>query len=288
MKNIEIRYIYEFLKTNMKCSIEYGNNNESTIISELIKLDSNNVENDKLFWVSHKYLNTIHDLTSGILIAPMDTNLTNFIGTLIKCEFPRRAFSLILKEYFILDDTPGPTILGIGTVCEENVKIGKNCTIGYNNVILNGTSIGDNVKIGNNNTIGGVGFGYEKDEAGIWQSIPHIGNVVIEDSVEIGNNNCIDRAVLGSTLLKRMCKVDNLTHISHGCIIGENALIIANSVLCGSSEVGDNTWVAPSTVILNGKKIGKNCMTGLGSVVIKDVDDNTLVAGVPAKKLKEI
>lgn len=293
LNNIEFSEIYRFIKSKTECSIN-RDNIEDLMVSGLIKLDTDNDDPTKLLWVNSKHLNKVKTLKTGILIAPNEEfAMDRFSGILIKCDSPRRVFSMILKEYFLVDDFPTSAkvnqngiIIGEGTILEEGITLGEGVVIGYNNVILKGTVIGNNVKIGNNNTIGGVGFGYEKDEDGIWQAIPHIGNVVIEDDVEIGNNNCIDRAVLGSTILKKKSKVDNLTHISHGCIVGENALIIANTVLCGSSEVGDNSWVAPSTVLLNGKKIGKNCMTGLGSIVIKDVEDSTVVAGVPAKKLR--
>ena len=214
---------------------------------------------------------------------------------------PRLVFSKILKYVFTEEKNHKISIelnkgvkigenvnIGKGTIVEDGVEIGDNTYIGYNNVILRNTKIGGNVTIGHNNTIGEVGFGYEKDDFGNYDLIPHIGNVEIEDYVEIGNNNCIDRAVLGSTTLKRNCKIDNLVHISHGVEVGENTLVIANSMIAGSVKIGDNTWIAPSTSIINKSTIGSNSMTGIGSVVIRNIQDNELHVGVPSKKIKDI
>lgn len=288
----------------MGSSQDFGIYPENIFISEVIKLDTNNVDPFALFWINQKNLHKLDKLTTGIVLCPMTSiRHSNFTGVLIRCDNPRRAFSLVLNAFFKADDTPFPprlnaypfkssvpigTNVGHGTIIEENVSIGNNVNIGYNNVILKGTVIKDNVKIGSNNTIGGVGFGYEKNEDGQWEVIPHIGNVVIEEGVEIGNNNCIDRAVLGSTLLKKNCKIDNLIHIAHGAIIGENSLIIANSMIAGSAVIGNNTWIAPSTSVINGGKVGSNSMTGMGAVVVKEVGDNELAVGIPAKKIKDI
>jgi len=158
----------------------------------------------------------------------------------------------------------------------------------YEPILGNNVVIGDNVTIGCNNTIGGVGFGYEKNENGEYELIKHIGNVIISDNVEIGNNTCIDRGVIGSTLVGENCKIDNLVHIAHGVKIGKNSLIIANSMVAGSVIIGENVWVAPSTSIINGAKIGNNSMTGIATLVIKEINDNELHIGSPNKKLKDI
>ncbi len=288
--------IIHTISKNMKCSYV---GDKSIEITKPIKLDINNVDSSAIFWCNSKNLHKLNELKEGIiLLSHKDSEialLDSFNGIIIRCDDPRRAFSLILEAYFAIDNTPqyrigveSDIIVGTGTIIEEDVSIGKNVIIGYNNVIARGTIIGNNVTIGHNNTIGSVGFGYTKDDDGNNVLIQHVGNVMIEDNVEIGSNNCIDRAVLGSTVLKTNCKIDNLTHIAHGSVIGENSLIIANAVICGSAEVGKNTWIAPSTILINGKKIGDNCMSGLGAVITKDVEDNSLVVGIPAKKVKDL
>jgi len=118
--------------------------------------------------------------------------------------------------------------------------------------------------------------------------LPHIGNVLIYDKVEIGNNTCIDRAVLGSTIIHENVKIDNLVHIAHGVVIQENSLIIAHAMIGGSAEIGKNVWIAPGALIINKGKVEDDSVVGMGAVVIKKVDKRAIVAGNPAKFLKNI
>jgi UDP-3-O-[3-hydroxymyristoyl] glucosamine N-acyltransferase len=240
-----------------------------------------------LFWSNEKNLDKISSLGKGTFISSaFPSGLDFFEGAIIVCENPRRAFADVVREFFVEKEKSDR--IGTGNFIDEGVKIGKNVRIGHNNVILKGTCIGNNVKIGSNNTIGGVGFGYERTEDGSYELIPHIGGVVIGDWVEIGNNNCIDRAVLGNTQIGENCKIDNLIHIAHGVKIGRNSLVIANSMIAGSVTIGEDTWIAPSTSIINGCAVGSGSMTGVGSVVIRPVEEGSVVAGVPAKKLRDI
>jgi len=140
---------------------------------------------------------------------------------------------------------------GLNVVVDNDCLIGENVRIGHNTVILPSTIVGDNVSIGCNCTIGNTGFGYEKDNDGVYKKIAHLGNVIIEDNVDIGNNTCIDRAVLGSTIIGENTKIDNLVHIAHGVKIGRNCLIIANSMIAGSVVIADNCHISPSVSILN-------------------------------------
>ena len=132
-----------------------------------------------------------------------------------------------------------------------------------------------------------MGFGYELNEQGVYERIKHTGNVVIGDYVEIGSNTCIDKAVLGSTYIEDHCKIDNLVHIAHGVRIGRNSVIIANSMIAGSTVIGENVWVAPSASVLNKLKIADNAFVGMGAVIIRDVEQGDVVAGNPGKVLKK-
>lgn len=145
---------------------------------------------------------------------------------------------------------------------------------------------GENVKIGANCSLGGDGFGYEKDENGNWIKFPHFGHIIIEDNVEISNNVCIDRGVIGNTIIQKGTKIDNLVHVAHNVIVGANTLIIAKSMIGGSATIGENCWIGPSSSIINGISIGNNVTVGIGSNVIKDVPDNIVVAGNPAKIIR--
>jgi UDP-3-O-[3-hydroxymyristoyl] glucosamine N-acyltransferase len=278
--------------------------NSISYISTAIQLDTQNERSDVLIWVSPKNSSKLADIKQGVIIC----NQIEIIHiqpncTYLVCDNPRLAFQKAVLHFFTPKREIGiaksafiaeTAILGTGifighnVVIEDNCLIGNNTTIGHNTVIKKDTVIGSEVIIGSNTVIGGVGFGYEKDETGVYVFIPHIGNVVIKNKVEIGNNTCIDRAVLGSTTIEKNVKIDNLVHIAHGVFIDENALIIANAMVAGSVKIGKNAWIAPSASILNQKIIGRDATVGLGAVVVKDVSDNMVVVGNPAQDINKI
>jgi UDP-3-O-[3-hydroxymyristoyl] glucosamine N-acyltransferase len=269
-------------------------------VSKLVPLDIGNQDPHVLMWVNEKNIALLEKVEAGTIICSKEFQRYKSNCNYLIVENPRYSFKLVLENFFL----PLPP-LGISTsamihpgsllgkdiyignfvTIEEGCSIGNNTSIGHNTVILKNTIIGNNVKIGSNNTIGGVGFGYERDKEGEFSLIPHIGNVVIGDQVEIGNNTCIDRAVIGSTLLGENVKVDNLVHIAHGVIIGKNSLIIANAMIAGSTVIGENVWVAPSVSILNKKIVEDNALIGMGAVVVKNVKAGDTIVGNPGKVL---
>jgi UDP-3-O-[3-hydroxymyristoyl] glucosamine N-acyltransferase len=229
-------------------------------------------------------------------------NAYNDNCTFLVSNSPRKLFADFLQLFADKFDPVTPNIHPTAIVCDSarvgnnvligahafianDVVIGDNCVIGHNTVIEPRTVIGNDVRIGSNCTIGGVGFGFEKNEENLYKRIPHIGNVVIKEKVEIGNNTCIDRAVLGSTIIESNVKIDNLVHIAHNVQIGENTMVIANSMIAGSTKIGQNVWVAPSTSVLNKLIIEDNATLGLGSVIIRDVSENDTVVGNPGRKI---
>ena len=272
-------------------------------IKDIIPLDVNNQRRDVLMWISAKNVDKLPHVKNGIVICPNTEGLLfRETCTYLQSENPRIAFYQTLKILYPATLTPniaesakiasdvvlGKNIsIGENVVIEAGCSIGNNVEIGHNTVLKKGTKIHSNVQIGSNNVIGGVGFGYEHNEDGAWELIPHIGNVLIEEGVEIGNCACIDKAVLGSTILRKNCKIDNLVHIAHGVEIGENALVIAHAMVAGSVQVGKNSWIAPGALIINQVSVGENTTVGLGAVVIKDVADNQTVVGNPAKVLNK-
>ncbi|MBS1637264.1 MAG: UDP-3-O-(3-hydroxymyristoyl)glucosamine N-acyltransferase [Bacteroidetes bacterium] len=277
--------------------------NRSRPIKRVIQFDPSNQDPDIICWINEKNLAKASSLSQGVLICPVSLNkeALNTNCTYLLIDNPRQAFQRLLAHFFVKKPLQGiispsaiigqnvsigkNTSIGHHTVIEDNCIIGDNVVIMHNNAILENTVIHSNVTIGSNNTIGGIGFGYEKNEEGHYELMPHIGNVVIEEFVEVGNNTCIDRAVLGSTLLKKHCKIDNLVHIAHGVIVGENSLVIAHAIIGGSSVIGKNVWVAPNASVINKVSIGDNSTIGLAAVVVKDVEANTVVVGNPAKPL---
>ena len=122
----------------------------------------------------------------------------------------------------------------------DNVKIGKYCTIYPGVCIYPGTEIGDNVIIHANAVIGSDGFGYAPLEDGTWKKIEHTGNVVIEDNVEIGGCAGVDRSQMGSTIIRKGCKIDDLCMIAHNVEVGPNTVMAAMTGVAGSTKVGEH------------------------------------------------
>jgi UDP-3-O-[3-hydroxymyristoyl] glucosamine N-acyltransferase len=278
--------------------------NKKIKISNVSIFDETNTESSIIMWVNAKNSDRANFLLYGILICEKTEDI-QFKPTCnyIIVENARSVFNDVVNILFpkehVFGISSSATIdssckisssayIGNNVVIERNCQIGENTIIGHNTVINEGSIIGQNVVIGSNNVIGGTGFGYVKDNDRLYKQMNHIGNVIIEDGVEVGNNTCIDRAVMGSTILKKNCKIDNLVHIAHGVIIGENSLIIAHAMIAGSSVIGKNVWVAPGACILNKISVSDNSTIGMGAVVIKNVEiDGDIVVGNPAKSIKK-
>jgi len=134
--------------------------------------------------------------------------------------------------------------------------------------------------------IGSDGFGYiQKD--GKHVKVPQVGKVVIEDDVEIGANVTIDRATISETRISKGTKIDNLVHIAHNVLVGENVLLLAQVGIAGSSKVGDNTVLAGQTGVTDHILIGKNVKAGPRTGIVQNVDDNQVVWGTPPIPFEE-
>jgi len=147
-------------------------------------------------------------------------------------------------------------------------------------------SIGQRVRIGAGARIGFDGFGYEKNEDGVWEHFPHRGGVKIGDDVDIGKNTCIDRGTLGDTVIGDGTKIDNLVHVAHNVKIGRNCMIIALTCIGGGVIIEDNSYVGIGSSIRDQVKIGEKAFVGMGAVVVKDVEENVTVVGNPARKFE--
>ena len=149
-------------------------------------------------------------------------------------------------------------LLGKDIQIGSNVTVGDNVVIGSNTVIHSNVTIESNVKIGANcvffsgSRIGTDGFGYAPDDDGSWAKIPQTGGVIIEDNVHIGANTTIDCGAIDNTIIKTGVKIDNLVHIAHNCVIGENTIIAAMAGFAGSSKIGKGCMIG------GGARIGPN------------------------------
>ena len=175
------------------------------------------------------------------------------------------------------------TVIYPNVTIMEGVKIGKNSIIYSNAVVREFCILGENVILQPGAVIGADGFGFIKDKNGNNVKIEQIGNVILENDVEIGANSCVDRGAIGSTIVKRGTKIDNLVHIAHNDIIGENCFIIAQTGISGSVEVGNNSVLAGQVGVAGHLKIGNNVVVAAKSGITNDIPDNSKMSGYPLR-----
>jgi len=184
-------------------------------------------------------------------------------------------------------------VVGDGTKIYPSTFIGDNVTIAQHTILHPGVKIyhdciiGSNVTIHAGSVIGADGFGFAPQADGSLKKVPQIGNVLIEDNVEIGSNTCIDRATIGSTIIKSGAKLDNLLQIAHNVEVGNNTVIAAQTGVSGSTKIGNNVMIggqaglAGHLIIGDGAKI--NAQTGVG----KAVKPGTSVTGTPFDEFRK-
>lgn len=273
-------------------------------------------QNELTFAGDEKMLKNIEKCNAGAIIVPFTEGLPKEKNYIVVKNNPRELMPILLNYFKIqtkpfekqiedssqIDETANVT--KINTYIGHNVKIGKNVVIYPNVSILEGSEIGDGTivysgvtireftKIGKNcifqpgAVIGSDGFGYVKIK-GNNTKIEQIGRVIIEDEVEIGANTCIDRGTIGDTIIKKGTKIDNLVHIAHNDIVGENCFIIAQTGVSGSVEIGDNTTIAGQVGVAGHLKIGNNVVVAARSGVTNDIPDNKQMSGYPLREHME-
>lgn len=283
--------------------------NPDAEVSNLSKIESGK-PGTLTFLANPKYTPYIYTTNATIAIVATDfapeQNLPSTL-TLIRVDDPYSSFSQLLTWY----QESKPKKIGIhpSAVIEESASIGENvyigaqvyigsdASIGNHAYIGAGSFIGDRVKIGNKTllhpavkilddcqvgddctfhsgvVIGGDGFGFAPNSENFYNKVPQLGNVVIEDHVEIGANTTIDRATLGSTLIKKGVKLDNLIQVAHNVEIGENTVIAAQTGIAGSTKIGKNclfggqVGVIGHITIADGVKIA--AQSGIGHSIEK-------------------
>ena len=178
--------------------------------------------------------------------------------------------------------------LGAGVQIYPNVYIGDNVTIGDHTVLYAGVRVYAHCVIGKDCilhagvVVGSDGFGFEPDPQGVNQKIPQIGNVIIEDDVEIGANTTVDRAMMGSTIIRKNAKIDNLVQIAHNVEIGEGTFCCAQVGIAGSTKVGKHCVLAGQVGVAGHIEIADNCMFGAQSGVPGNVRKPGVYMGYPA------
>lgn len=266
-------------------------------------------KNDDLIFIGEErtdYVEIITKTQSNTIITSInfynELNEKNYTNkSIVLVDSPRYVFSLVYQNFlakktatFISPSAKigKSSIIGKNVIIRENVVIEENTVIGdysfidSNVVIKENTHLGNYVKVYAGAIIGSDGFGFIKHNNEI-VNFPHVAGVEIHDFVEIGANTVIDRGALTHTVIGKNTKIDNLCHIAHNVTIGSNCYIIANSMIGGSTRINDNTWVSPSSTIRDGLSIGSDVTVGMGAVVTKNIPDNEIWMGAPARPLDE-
>jgi len=191
-----------------------------------------------------------------------------------------------IGEYTVIGQD---SVIGTGAQIYPQVYIGDRVKLGDNVKIYPGVRIYEDCVIGNNvilhsgSVIGGDGFGFAPADQGDFHKIPQIGNVVIEDNVEIGANTTIDRATMGSTVIKKGVKLDNLIQIGHNVVIGENTVMAAQVGVAGSTKIGRNVMMGGQVGIVGHISIADNVKIGSQSGIGHSVEkQGEMMLGSPA------
>jgi UDP-3-O-[3-hydroxymyristoyl] glucosamine N-acyltransferase len=177
------------------------------------------------------------------------------------------------------------TYIGPNAVIGPGVAIGRRCTIGAG-VSVAFALVGDDVTILAGAVIGEQGFGVAGDASGP-VDVPHLGRVVIQDRVTIGANSTIDRGVFDDTIIGEGCKIDNLCHVAHNCVLGRGVLVAAFAGISGSTLVGDGVTMGGRVGIADHRKIGAGATVAGGAAVFQDVPAGEVWSGYPAKPLRK-
>lgn len=269
-------------------------------------------EGDLTFAADQKYLKELSNTKAQAVLIPDVPGLPLPQGkTYLKVKkAPRELMPILLKFFKPKTKMPVKAIedsatigegsfVGPGAYIGHNAVIGANCSIYPNVSIMEGAIVGDNAiiypgavirefcKVGNNviihpcAVVGADGFGFVKVN-GHNVKIEQIGIVQIEDDVEIGGNTTIDRGTIGNTIIKRGTKLDNLVHIAHNVVIGEEGLLTAQTGIAGSTVVGKNFVMGGQSGVTGHIKVGDNVTVGSRSGVASTTDGNQVIAGFPA------
>lgn len=311
--NFTAKIIAEFLKGSIE-------GNPEACISDVAKIEEGK-EGTLSFLANPKYEKYIYDSESSIIIVNKDFKAEKTVkATLIRVENAYESFALLLNLYeqskpkkkgihkhSSISDSASlgdDNYIGEFTVISDGARIGNNVQI-YPQVY-----IGENVKVGDNCIlypgvkiykdcvigsacifhggviIGGDGFGFAPDENNVYSKIPQLGNVIVEDDVEIGANTTVDRATMGSTIIRQGVKLDNLIMVGHNVEIGKNTVIAGQTGIAGSSKVGANCMFSGQVGLVGHIQIADGVKVGAQSGISKTVKKEGLVImGSPATEI---
>jgi UDP-3-O-[3-hydroxymyristoyl] glucosamine N-acyltransferase len=240
---------------------------------------------------------------AGLILAPLGSDAAGD-SRILPVKHPRYAFALcgqrleagsvpVVHDSALIDDAAMVgygTSVGAGTVIEAGAHIGENCLIGANAVIHGCVTLGDRCVVQSGVVLGGTGFGYVRGPDGRHMRFPQIGTLWIGDDAEIGANTTIDRGALGETRIGRGTKIDNLCHIAHNCVIGEDVLMAAQVGMAGSCVIEDGAMLGGQVGLGERVTIGRGVILGGQGGVLpgKRIDGEGVVYwGTPAQPVRE-
>lgn len=288
-------------------------------VSKLAKIEEADAESIS-FIANPKYLGFINTTKAALLIVSNQLEIpAQTTATLLRVDDPYSSFSTLLSLYnkstidktgiepnnFIADTAKlgdncyvaSFAYISEGAIIGDNVKImpgvylGPNTRIGNNTILFANVSIQHNCEIGANCilhpgvVIGSDGFGFAPQKDGTYSKVAQNGNVVVEDNVEIGANSAIDRGTMGSTLIKKGVKLDNMVHIAHNAEIGENTVIAAQSGISGSTRLDRNVVVGGQVGFVGHLYIAAGSQFGAQSGVTRSLNEpNKKYNGTPVQE----
>ncbi|MFK5878841.1 MAG: UDP-3-O-(3-hydroxymyristoyl)glucosamine N-acyltransferase [Flavobacteriaceae bacterium] len=282
-------------------------------VSTLSKIEEGK-EGSLTFLSNPKYTSYIYDTEASVVVVNKSFEPEKEIrATLLKVEDAYKAFTQLLEFYnqiklsktgieepcFISKSaTVGESpYIGAFAYIGENVRlgdnvkiypnsyIGDNVAIDDNTIVFSGvriysdTKIGKNCMINSGSVIGADGFGFVPNEEGVYKKVPQIGNVILEDNVDIGAATTIDRATLGSTIIRKGVKLDNHIQVAHNVDIGENTVIASQTGIAGSTKIGKNCQIGGQVGFAGHLIIGNDVKIQAQSGVGKNLNDKEVVQG---------
>ncbi len=308
--NFTAAVIAEFLKGTIE-------GNPETQVNNISKIEEGKA-GTLSFLANPKYNHYLYETESSIVLINNDFKLEKSVSaTLIRVPNAYEAFASLLELYQQSRFNPQgisekssiaeTAQIGEDLYLGDFSVIGENCKIGNNVKIYHNVTIGENVSIGDDTTIrsgvhiyydsvigkncyihsgsviGAEGFGFAPQDNGEYKKIPQVGNVILEDNVEIGANTCVDRATLGSTILRKGVKIDNLIQVAHNVEIGENTVVAAQTGISGSTKIGKQCMIGGQVGFVGHLKIADGSILAAQAGVNRDIKKSgEILQGTPA------
>ncbi len=293
-------------------------------VAEFAKIEDGQI-GDLSFFENPKYIDHLHATRSSVVLVKADFSSEKKLPeglTLVKVENPRMCFAVLMNQHLaarpkpqgvsplayvhesasIGEDVyiaPGAhigkdVVIGDGVLIHANVAVGESTHIGARTEVKANCSIYHQCVIGadcifhSGVVIGADGFGFVPNSENNYFKIPHVGNVIIEDHVEIGANSCVDRASLGSTVIRQGVKLDNLIQVGHNCEIGEFTVVAAQTGFGGTTNIGKRTMIGGQVGFAGHLKIADDVKIAAQSGIGQSIDEpGAVVQGSPAFSIRD-